>query len=146
METIKDLLAKLDNKVTPSMAKKLDGMQALKEKLRVAKEEYDAEPTDEKLEDLQDIEEFIADETEDIVEDLKVLVRRKKFADEEEKASESTPKAGEAPKAGETTKEEKKEGLGVFGWVFGGVLLVASFGAINYWRNNKQWIEEKKYF
>lgn len=137
METIKDLLAKLDNKVTPSMAKKLDGMQALKEKLRVAKEEYDAEPTDEKLEDLQDIEEFIADETEDIVEDLKVLVRRKKFADEEEKASESTPKAGEAPKAGETTKEEEKSGLGVFGWVFGGVLLVASFGAINYWRNNR---------
>jgi hypothetical protein len=137
METIKELLAKLDNKVTPSMAKKLDGLQALKEKLQLAKEEYEAEPTDEKLEDLQEIEEFIADENEDIIEDLKVLVRRKRFAEEEEKSSQSTPKADEAPKGGETTKEEEKSGLGVFGWVFGGVLLVASFGAINYWRNNR---------
>jgi glycosyltransferase involved in cell wall biosynthesis len=71
------------------------------------------------------------------IEKLQALVRRKKFADEEEKASESTPKAGEAPKAGETTKEGEKSGLGVFGWVFGGVLLVASVGAINYFRNNR---------
>jgi chemotaxis response regulator CheB len=137
METIKELLAKLDNQVTPSMAKRLDGLQALQEKLKVAKEEYEADPSEKNAEDLQDVKDYIAEQMEEIEEDLKVLVRRKKFADEEEKASETTPKTGEAPKAGETTKEEAKEGLGVFGWVFGGVLLVASFGAINYWRNNK---------
>jgi len=138
METIRELLAKLDNKVTPSMAKKLDGMQALQEKLQVAKEEYEADPTDEKLADLKEIEEFMADENEDIIEDLKVLVRRKRFAEEEEKASQSSSKADETPKGDEKPKDEKeKSGLGVFGMVFGGVLLVASFGAINYFRNNR---------
>ena len=137
METIKELLAKLDNKVTPLIAKKLDGMQALEQKLQLAKEEHEADPTDESLNDLQEIQDFIDIEKEEIIEKLQALVRRKRFSEQEEKASESTPKAGEAPKAGETTKEEAKEGLGVFGWVFGGVLLVASFGAINYWRNNK---------
>ena len=68
METIKDLLAKLDNKVTPLIAKKLDGIQALQQKLQLAKEEYDADPTDEKLEDLQEIEEFIDIENEEIME------------------------------------------------------------------------------
>jgi hypothetical protein len=137
METIRELLAKLDNKVTPSMAKKLDGMQALQEKLQVAKEEYEADPTEEKLADLQEIEEFMADENEDIIEDLKVLVRRKRFAEEEEKASQNSSKSGEAPKGGEASKDEGKSGLGMFGWIAGGVLLVASFGAINYFRNNR---------
>lgn len=137
METIRELLAKLDNKVTPTMAKKLDGMQALQEKLQVAKEEYEADPTDEKLADLKEIEEFMADENEDIIEDLKVLVRRKRFAEEEEKASQSSSKADEAPKGDEKAKDEEKSGLGVFGMVFGGVLLVASLGAINYFRNNR---------
>ncbi len=143
METIKELLGKLENQVTPTMAKRLDGLQALQEKLKVAKEEYEADPSEKNAEDLQDVKDYIAEQMEEIEEDLKVLVRRKKFADEEEKASESTPKTGEAPKAGETakagetTKEGEKSGLGVFGWVFGGVLLVASVGAINYFRNNR---------
>jgi hypothetical protein len=138
METVRELLAKLDNKVTPTMAKKLDGMQALQVKLQVAKEEYEAEPTDEKSAYLKEIEEFMADENEDIIEDLKVLVRRKRFAEEEEKASQSSSKADEAPKGDEKPKDEKeKSGLGVFGMVFGGVLLVASLGAINYFRKNR---------
>jgi predicted house-cleaning noncanonical NTP pyrophosphatase (MazG superfamily) len=137
METIRELLTKLDNKVTPTMAKKLDGMQALQAKLQNAKEEYEADPTDEKLADLKEIEEFMADENEDIIEDLKVLVRRKRFAEEEEKASQSSSKADETPKGDEASKEKEKSGLGVFGMVFGGVLLVASLGAINYFRNNR---------
>jgi len=137
METVRELLAKLDNKVTPTMAKKLDGMQALQAKLQVAKEEYEAEPTDEKSAYLKEIEEFMADENEDIIEDLKVLVRRKRFAEEEEKASQSSSKGDEEPKGDEASKDKEKSGLGVFGMVFGGVLLVASLGAINYFRNNR---------
>ena len=137
METIKELLAKLDNQVTSVIAKKLDGMQALEQKLQLAKEEHEADPTDESLNDLQEIQDFIDIEQEEIIEKLQVLVRRKRFSEQEEKSSESNLKTGEAPKDSETTKEEKKDGIGVFGWVFGGVLLVASFGAINYWRNNR---------
>ena len=137
METVRELLAKLDNKVTPTMAKKLDGMQALQAKLEVARQEYEAEPNDEKSAYLKEIEEFMADENEDIIEDLKVLVRRKKFAEEEAKSAENTSKDGEAPKSDEKPKEEKKEGFGWAGWVFGGVLLVASLGTINYFRNNR---------
>ena len=134
METIKDLLSKLNNQVTPSMAKRLDGLQALQEKAEVAKEEYEANPTDEKEADLKEIQEYIVDEMEDIVEDLKVLVRRKKFAEEEASSRQATPKGDEKPKGEE---KEEKEGLGMFGWIFGGALLVASFGAINYFRNNR---------
>jgi hypothetical protein len=146
METIRELLTKLNNQVPPSMAKRLDGLQSLQEKLRVAKEEFQEAQTEENEEALEDIKEYIADQTEDVIEDLKVLVRRKKFADEEQKASENTPKTDEASKSNEEPKgdekpkdEEKKEksGLGVFGMVFGGVLLVASLGAINYFRNNR---------
>ena len=138
METIKDLLSKLNNKVTPSMAKRLDGLQDLQEKLKVAKEEYEAEPTDEKQAELKEIKDYIVDQMEDIVEDLKDLVRRKKFADEAEaSSSQSKPSGDETPKGDEKPKEEKKEGFGWAGWVFGGVLLVASLGTINYFRNNR---------
>lgn len=136
METIKELLQKLDNQVTPSMAKRLDGFQALQQKLAVAKEEYEADPTDEKSNELEEVKEFIADQMEDIVEDLKVLVRRKKFAEEEDKSAQSTPKTNETLKGSETPKDEEK-GFGWAGWLFGGALLVASLGTINYFRNNR---------
>jgi predicted house-cleaning noncanonical NTP pyrophosphatase (MazG superfamily) len=138
METIRELLTKLDNKVTPTVAKKLDGMQALQAKLQNAKEEYEANPTDEKLADLEEIEEFMADENEEIIDDLKALIRRKRFTEEEqEKETQSSLKDSEAPKGDEASKDKEKSGLGVFGMVFGGVLLVASLGAINYFRNNR---------
>jgi len=138
METVRELLAKLDNKVTPTMAKKLDGMQALQAKLQNAKEEYEANPTDEKLADLEEIEEFMADENEEIIDDLKALIRRKRFTEEEqEKASQSSSKDLEAPKGDEETKKKEKSGLGWVGWVVGGVLLFGSLGTINYFRNNR---------
>ena len=137
METIRELLTKLDNKVTPTMAKKLDGMQALQAKLQNAREEYEAEPTDEKLADLKEIEEFMADENEDIIDDLKAEVRRKRFTEEQDKATQSSLKDSEAPKGDEETKKKEKSGLGWVGWVFGGVLLLGSLGTINYFRNNR---------
>jgi hypothetical protein len=145
METIKDLLHKLDNQVPASMARRLDGLHALQQKFHVAKEEYEANPTEDNEESFEDIKQYITDQTEDIVDDLKILVRRKKFQEEEEKASQNStapkgdekPKGDETPKGDEKPKEEEKSGLGMFGWIFGGALLVASFGAINYFRNNR---------
>ena len=145
METIKDLLHKLDNQVPASMARRLDGLHALQQKFHVAKEEYEANPTEDNEESFEDIKQYITDQTEDIVDDLKILVRRKKFQEEEEKASQNStapkgdekPKGDETPKGDEKPKGEEKEGLGMFGWIFGGALLVASFGAINYFRNNR---------
>jgi hypothetical protein len=138
METIRELLTKLDNKVTPTVAKKLDGMQALQAKLQNAKEEYEANPTDEKLADLEEIEEFMADENEEIIDDLKALIRRKRFTEEEqEKETQSSSKDSEAPKGDEETKKKEKSGLGWVGWVVGGVLLFGSLGTINYFRNNR---------
>lgn len=134
METVRELLAKLDNKVTPTMAKKLDGMQALQAKLEVARQEYEAEPNDEKSAYLKEIEEFMADENEDIIEDLKVLVRRKKFAEEEAKSAQNTPKDGETPKGEE--KEEKTK-FGVLGVAIGVFLFLGSAGLYNHFRNNR---------
>ena len=109
----------------------------MQEKAEVAKEEYEANPTDEKDADLKEIQEYIVDQMEDIVEDLKVLVRRKKFAEEEASSSQSKLSGNETPKGDEKPKEEEKSGLGWVGWVFGGVLLLGSLGTINYFRNNR---------
>ena len=126
METIKDLLHKLDNQVPPSMARRLDGLHALQQKFHVAKKEYETNPTEDNEESFEDIKQYITDQTEDIVDDLKILVRRKKFQEEEEKASQNNiapkvdekPKGDETPNGDEKPKGDEKEEKG-FGWADG---------------------------
>jgi len=129
MGKIEILLQKLDNKVTPNIAKRLDGLKSLNSKLEVSQKEHEANADDEELkESLEEIKDYISDYEEDLIEDLESLLESKQNAENKPKGEEK-PNGEEAPK-----DEDKKSSGGITALIIGGVLLVASFGAINYFR------------
>ena len=130
MDKIGELLEKLDNKVTPTLAKRINGLKSLNERLELSKKELSANPDDEELkESHQEIVDYIDDYREDLIEDLETLAKAKEKPIEE-KPIEDKPKE-------EKPKEEKESSTNIAGWIFGGLLLVGSLGAINYFRNNR---------
>ena len=136
MDKIVELLGKLDNKVPTTIAKRLDGLKNLESRYEVAKKELAESPNDEELiEAMTEITDYLNDYRDDLIEDLEDLIEAKEKANKQPKAEE-TPKAEDKPKAEETPKEENKK-TNVAGFVLGGILLVASLGAINYFRNNR---------
>ena len=192
METINDLLKALDNKVPASIAKRLEGLKKLNEKLVSARAEHEANPTEVSQEKLEEIIDFLKDTQEDIREDLSTLVEQKRSADlkvqEEAKKrvqnearerreargkaeaeaeaqaqarrraqTEAKSKAEaeaqaqaqaqeelekkqleeEALKLGGKTDVEKKSKIGWGSLLLGGVLLVATGGAIKYFGSRK---------
>jgi glutamyl/glutaminyl-tRNA synthetase len=145
MEKIEHLLDQLDNRITSSLAKRLDNLEDLHDKLELSGQEYDKNPSDENREKYNEVMEYVEEIEQGIVRDLQALLEKKKAEQlaKEQKANESanesakeptpTPSANPTTEVKET-KEEKKEGSGVLALVIGGALLVASFGAINFFR------------
>lgn len=139
MEKIEHLLDQLDNRITSSLAKRLDDLDDLHEKLELSGQEYEQNPSDENREKYNEVMEYVDEIEQGIVTDLQALLKKRE-ADElakKEKASQpATPPAPETPPATPPAQsEEKKEGgSGVLTLIIGGALLVASFGAINYFR------------
>jgi septal ring factor EnvC (AmiA/AmiB activator) len=159
METINGLLKALDNKVPASMAKRLDGLSKLNQKLAVVREEHTQSPTEESQEKLDEIVEFITDTQDDLMEDLSELVAKKRDAEtksrqiakskaeseakglaekqaleakEKEELEQKELLEKEALETGKVTDPEKKSGIGWGGLIVGGALLILSAGAINY--------------
>ena len=161
METINGLLKALDNKVPASMAKRLDGLGKLNQKLAVVREEHNENPTEESQEKLDEIVEFITDTQDDLIEDLSDLVAKKREADakarqiaknkaDAEAKQRAEKQAQEAKEKEELEQKEleekekepivddtktdpkKKSGIGWGGLIVGGALLILSAGAINY--------------
>ena len=139
MEKIEILLDQLDNMIPSSLAKRIDTLDNLHEKLEASGEEYEENPTDDNRASYNEVIEYVDGIEQGIIKDLQALLEKKK-ADElakEQKANEPAP--APTPSANPTTedkdkKEEKKGGSGVLTLVIGGALLVASFGAINFFR------------
>lgn len=131
METINSILAKLQNKVTPSIAKRLDGLQALKEKSELAREEHEADPTEESLTNLEDILDFIDETEERLVDDMVALFEKK----QKELNSNNTPPVAPTTTPIKEDEKEKKGGMGIGTLILGTVLLVGTFGAFNYFKN-----------
>ena len=121
MDKIVELLGKLDNKVPTTIAKRLDGLKNLESRYEVSKKELDANPEDEELQEaMTEITDYLNDYRDDLIEDLEDLVEAKE---------KEQPKGDEKP--------EDKKSTNVAGFVLGGILLVASLGAINNFRNNR---------
>lgn len=140
MEKIEILLEKLDNRIPSSLAKRLDTLDDLQEKLEASGEDYEKNPTDENRTSYNEVIEYVEKMELGIIRDLESLLEKRK-AEELAKgqANEPAPVQAPNPSSNPTTetkevKEEKKEGNGVLTLVIGGVLLIASFGAINYFR------------
>lgn len=138
MEKIEFLLEKLDNRITSSLAKRLDTLDDLQEKLEASGEDYEKNPTDENRKNYNEVIEYVEKMELGIIKDLEALLTKRKEEElaKEQKADEpatppATPEASATPPA---KSEEKKDNSGVLTLVIGGVLLVASFGAINYFR------------
>jgi hypothetical protein len=137
MEKIEILLEKLDNRITSSLAKRLDELDDLNEKLDIAGEEYEKNPSDENREKYNEIIEFVEGKELGVIRDLEQLLEKRK-AEKSAPKPEPTPAPAPAPTPAPETPpaktEEKKEGSGILTLVIGGALLIASFGAINYFR------------
>ena len=142
MEKIEFLLEKLDNRITASLAKRLDTLDNLQEKLEASGEDYEENPTDDNRKNYNEVIEYVEKMELGIIADLEALLSKRKAEQlaKEEKAEEpATPPAVETkvetpPATPPAKSEEKKDNSGVLTLVIGGVLLVASFGAINYFR------------
>jgi hypothetical protein len=142
MEKIEILLEKLDNRIPSSLAKRIDTLDNLLEKNEAIAEEYQENPTDDNRKNYNEAMERFEKAELSVIEDLEALLEKKKAEQlaKEQKANEpATPPAStEAPATppakSEEKKEDKKDGNGVLTLVIGGVLLIASFGAINYFR------------
>jgi hypothetical protein len=139
MERIEFLLEKLDSKIPSSLADRLDSLDELNDKIEAVGEEYRQNKNDENRKKYNEIIEHSKKMELGIVRDLEALLEKRK-SDELPKTQPVTQPATQS--VSEPTKdplqtesrEEKKEGFGVLTLVIGGALLIASFGAINYFR------------
>lgn len=164
MGTINDLLKALDNKVPASIAKRLDGLRRLNEKLVLVRAEHNENPTEESQEKLDECVEFITDTQDDLREDLAELLDKKIESDANarqvaknraEAEARKSAEAGAERRAREKKEQEQKELAdkealeakpiktdkeSKIGWgslVLGGALLIVSAGAINYFGKNR---------
>lgn len=136
MEKIEILLEKLDNRITSSLAKRLDDLDDWNEKLDLAGQEYEKNPSDSNRTKYNEVIEFVEEQELDIIGDLQKLLDKRKTEElaKGTPAPANPPVSTEAPVTPPAKSEDKKDGSGVLTLVIGGVLLVASFGAINYFR------------
>jgi hypothetical protein len=139
MEKIENLLEKLDNRIPQSLAKRLDTLDDLQEKLEASGEDYEKNPTDDNRKNYNEVIDYVEKMELGIIRDLERLLEKRKEEELAKKPAEAPATAtatatATAPETPEVKKEEKKEGTGMLTLVIGGALLIASFGAINYFR------------
>lgn len=138
MEKIEILLEKLDNRITSSLAKRLDTLDELQEKLEVSGEDYEKNPTDENRNSYNEVIDYVEKMELGIIRDLEALLEKRKteeLAKNKPAEAQATATAtATAPETPAVNSDEKKQNTGVLTLVIGGALLLASFGAINYFR------------
>lgn len=137
MEKIEILLEKLDNRIPQSLAKRLDTLDDLQEKLEASGEDYEKNPTDDNRKNYNEVIQYVEKMELGIIRDLEKLLEKRKEEEElkaQKPAEQPAQQPAPAPVTPEVKNEEKKQSSGVLTLVIGGALLIASFGAINYFR------------
>lgn len=139
MDKIELLLAKLGGRIPASLGKKIDALDVLDEKMDAIGKEYEENPTPENKEKYSEIVEFFEEKELEVVEALENLVEQRQ---REAKARANKPaqptEPVKSPVPAQTNTEEKpverekKGGFGILGLIAGGILFVASLGAIRF--------------
>lgn len=126
---------------------RINSVNKLESKVEEARKEYESNPTEEEKEKLDEIETFYEDfvlETCDMIETWDDDVKTKASEEAEKKAkNEAAKKAQEEAEAKKKAEEEaannkpaeKKSGIGLGGFILGAVVLIATAGAVNAFRN-----------
>ena len=136
------------------LGQRVSAVKDLQNKVELATKEVEENGTDENKEKLQEIEEYLEEYYQDAVEQLKSFAKKHKEKQEQETAkvgSENSPKSEvkeeveqktepnvkteKQPESvqAEPVKEKSNSGLGAL--LIGGVILVATLGAVNIMRN-----------
>ena len=145
-DTIKEL--GLEDKSLPRILKqRVNTAQSLVEKVKVAENEYNESPNEEAKENLEDVKSYTKEYFDDAVELLKTYKTKldAKAKKEEEAKKENEQKIEETEVKAESVKaeenkevasaEEKSSGGGWGAILIGGVVLVATLGAVNILKN-----------
>lgn len=124
-DTIKQL--GLENEKFPRILnQRVNTVTTLQNKLIDAQDEYESDKTDENEQKLNEIKEYVDEYTDDVVNQLKAYKRKLEKA----KENDGNDKVDD-PKKEEKEEKDKKENGGWGGLLIGGVLLVATLGAVN---------------
>ena len=135
---IKDTIAEigLENETLPRILnQRVETIIDLQSKIVLAEKEVADEPTEESKAKLQDIKDYSLEYFNDAKEQLesyKIKLDKKANADAKIIADADAKIIADADAEAKKSKDEESNGIG--GWLIGGVLLVATLGAVNIMR------------
>jgi hypothetical protein len=143
MEKIPELLSKITANIPAKVQKKLNALEELKKKLALAKKEHEELPTADSEEQLQNVTDYVQDETDELIEDLESILLQQEEKSQNNPApvviAEPVVKVVEPvvitepviTPTEEVKPKEKGDGIGWFPLIGGLALLVISAGVIN---------------
>lgn len=130
-DTIKEL--GLENETLPRiLAQRVSTVNDLQSKLALAEKEVEKDPTEENKEKLQEVKDYTVEYSNDAKEQLKSFkakLEAKAKEKSEAKTKDDANEDVEVLEAKPVAEEKKSSGMGVL--LIGGVLLVATLGAVN---------------
>jgi hypothetical protein len=115
-------------------------IEALTKKIEASEAELDENSDEEEKQTIANAKESLEERKAEFLDDLKELRESQKAKEESAaKPKKAAPvkkqsNSAEAEVAIPEPESEKKEGIGIAGFVIGGIALLATFGAINYFR------------
>jgi len=134
-DTIKEL--GLENETLPRiLAQRVATVEDLQSKLALAEKEVEKDPTEENKDKLQEVKDYTVEYSNDAKEQLKSFkakleakAKEEAEAKAKEEAKEEAKEDVEVLEAKPVAEEKKSSGMGAL--LIGGVLLVATLGAVN---------------
>lgn len=112
---------------------RINSVKELIKNLETAREEYNDNPSPESEEKLSEVEDYVKEYFNDVEQQLRTYKSK-----QDEKLNNQKPKEDEKTKVAEPNDDnkEKKKDNGLAGLLIGGVVLVATLGAVNILNKN----------
>ena len=115
-------------------------IEALTKKIEASEAELDENSDEEEKQTIANAKESLEERKSEFLDDLKELRESQKAKEESAAKPKKAAPVKKQSNSAETeaaipeSESEKKEGIGIAGYVIGGIALLATFGAINYFR------------